>query len=298
MSKSGRLRADDIRTVARLIDDCRDLGDDAGAWATHLAAGLGAAAGGGNVLVGSISTAALQVVTRPPGTPLPAEVPVLTQVRTEQVGWGWENGFDPAGYERLAGEMVARGGGFHPLFETYLAIREKENGVALSRADIVADPAWYRTEYYWDFHEPAGGDAILMCYRAAPHVDGLWAVVLVRPPGERDFSARQKALIAEATAAVVPLVGGPLARFAEPSPSALPPRARAVLRCFLEGDSDKLTATRLGIGRHTVNQYAKLIFRHFGVTTRNELLARWVKRGWGGHFRWADAPAELVGPRE
>ena len=58
----------------------------------------------------------------------------------------------------------------------------------------------------------------------------------------------------------------------------------------LEGDTDKQAAARLGLTRHTVNQYAKLLFRHFGVRSRAELLARWVRRGWGGRFAWADSP--------
>jgi DNA-binding CsgD family transcriptional regulator len=50
-----------------------------------------------------------------------------------------------------------------------------------------------------------------------------------------------------------------------------------VLRCLLEGD-DKQIALRLGLGRHTVNQYIKTIFRHFGTASRGELLARWICR--------------------
>lgn len=87
---------------------------------------------------------------------------------------------------------------------------------------------------------------------------------------------------------VTPFLGGPLARFDEPVPGDLAPLARRVLRCFLEGDTDKQVAQRLGLTRHTVNGYAKVIFRHFGVGSRAELLARWVRRGWGNRFAWAD----------
>lgn len=84
---------------------------------------------------------------------------------------------------------------------------------------------------------------------------------------------------------IAPLVGGPLARFGEPSPADLPPRVRDVLRCVLEGDSDKQLAARLGIGVYTVNQYTKHLYRHFRVRGRSELLARWVRRGW-----WSGTP--------
>ena len=84
-------------------------------------------------------------------------------------------------------------------------------------------------------------------------------------------------------------MGGPLARFGEPSPGALPARLRDVLRCLLEGDSDKQVARRLSVTRGTVNQYTMAVFRHFGVGSRPVLLAGWVRRGWGGRFAGAAA---------
>jgi DNA-binding NarL/FixJ family response regulator len=89
-------------------------------------------------------------------------------------------------------------------------------------------------------------------------------------------------------AMVAPLLGGSLARFSEPSPTALPPRVRQVLKCLLEGDGDKQAAVRLHLSRYTVNEYTKQIYRHFGVQGRAELLARWVRRGWGARCAWAD----------
>jgi DNA-binding CsgD family transcriptional regulator len=94
--------------------------------------------------------------------------------------------------------------------------------------------------------------------------------------------------VREAHARIAPLIGGPLARFGEPSPADLPPRARQVLGCVLEGDGDKQIARRLGIRPHTVNQYLKTLFAHFGVRSRPELMARWVRRGWANGFAWAD----------
>jgi DNA-binding NarL/FixJ family response regulator len=111
---------------------------------------------------------------------------------------------------------------------------------------------------------------------------------LLRPIGERDFNGRQCGIAAEAMALVAPLVGGPLARFGEPSPAALPPRLRQVLRCLLEGDADKQVAARLGLSRHTVNEYVEQIYRHFGVVSRPELLARWVRGGRRVNYHWAE----------
>ena len=63
---------------------------------------------------------------------------------------------------------------------------------------------------------------------------------------------------------------------------------REVLRCLLEGDSDKQVAARLKMSKHTANGHTKAIFAHFGVSGRAELLARWLRRGWGRRLAWSD----------
>jgi DNA-binding CsgD family transcriptional regulator len=174
-------------------------------------------------------------------------------------------------------------------FTRYLARTATSYGACLARTDLIADRTWDRA---WDFRnivEPARADHSLYCFRPLPGpVDRQAGVVVARALGAVDFSAREKGVVREAMAAVVPLIGGPFARFSEPSPSDLPARPRQVLRCLLEGDSDKQVAARLGLSRHTVNEYAKAVFSHFGVRSRAELLARWIRRGWGARCAWAD----------
>ncbi|MBX9585118.1 MAG: helix-turn-helix transcriptional regulator, partial [Gemmataceae bacterium] len=111
---------------------------------------------------------------------------------------------------------------------------------------------------------------------------------LGRAAARPDFTPRATAIVQAVCAAVGSLVGGPLARFADPGPSVPPPRCRQVLRCLLEGEGDKQIAAKLGLSRHTVNEYTKRVYRHFGVEGRTELLARWVRRGWGLAGGWAD----------
>jgi len=94
-------------------------------------------------------------------------------------------------------------------------------------------------------------------------------------------------IIQEALAVIAPLLGGGLAKSNDPSPADLTPRIRQVLRCLLEGDGDKQIALRLGISKFTINQYVKILYRHFQVQSRPELLARWIRRGWGARFTWA-----------
>lgn len=56
----------------------------------------------------------------------------------------------------------------------------------------------------------------------------------------------------------------------------LPPRVRETLEHMLTGDSEKQVALRMGVSRHTVHVYVKALYRHFQVSSRGELLAKFV----------------------
>jgi DNA-binding NarL/FixJ family response regulator len=104
---------------------------------------------------------------------------------------------------------------------------------------------------------------------------------LNRRLGAGDFRAREIAIVCELQAELARGIGGPLARYTDPSPHALSPRAQQVLACLLEGEGDKQIAARLNVSRFTVNHYAKLIFRHFRTRGRAELQGCWIRRRWG-----------------
>src|SRR5262249_47443985 len=152
------------------------------------------------------------------------------------VDWGWENGFNRVGWERVVAELrndprLSRG----LSYSWYVARLATSDGTCLARSDMIADSDWDRA---WDFRnivEPGGADPSLYCFRSIPGSRDVYAsVIIARALGDRDFSARDKAVVREAMAMVAPLVGGPLARFADPLPTALSPLARRVLRCLLE----------------------------------------------------------------
>jgi DNA-binding CsgD family transcriptional regulator len=58
----------------------------------------------------------------------------------------------------------------------------------------------------------------------------------------------------------------------------LSPRQRQTLRHLLEGDLEKQVAAKLGLSRHTVHVYVKALYKHFGVSSRGELLAKCLSR--------------------
>jgi DNA-binding CsgD family transcriptional regulator len=57
----------------------------------------------------------------------------------------------------------------------------------------------------------------------------------------------------------------------------LSPRARQTLEALIRGDSEKQVARKLGVSPHTVHVYVKQLYRRFGVSSRGELLALFVR---------------------
>jgi len=70
----------------------------------------------------------------------------------------------------------------------------------------------------------------------------------------------------------------------EPSPDRLSPRLRQTLACLTEGDTEKQVAARLGLSQTTTHEYVTALYRHFGVRSRAQLLARIGRRGWSGDW--------------
>jgi len=59
----------------------------------------------------------------------------------------------------------------------------------------------------------------------------------------------------------------------------LRPRMAQTLHRLLAGDSEKEIASRLGVSTNTIHCYVKDLYRHFQVSSRGQLLARFVEPG-------------------
>lgn len=271
MSKSGSLRTSDYHAIHRLIGDCRDLGDDGSTWRTHLAEGLAHLVGADLGSAGEMGGCR---------TPAPQDLGVTH--------WMAAGLAEPAVLLATAAEL-RRDPAWAPVLLDYLRREGSQDATPMTRSDLLPDRDWYATRDYQLAQRPCGLDHILWCFHALPGSAAADSsgIILCRASGRRDFGPRDRTIVRETHAALVPLIGGPLARYAEPSPLGLPPRSREVLACLLEGDGDKQVAVRLGLRPLTVNEHTKLIYRHFGVGGRAELMARWIRRGWGGGFSWS-----------
>jgi DNA-binding NarL/FixJ family response regulator len=85
--------------------------------------------------------------------------------------------------------------------------------------------------------------------------------------------ARNRRRIANIVCAMGPFGATPR----PPAAHKLPPRLRQTLAHLLSGNSEKEIAAKLEVSKHTVHVYVKGLYRHFGASSRAELLAQWVR---------------------
>ncbi|MFO0958013.1 MAG: helix-turn-helix transcriptional regulator [Isosphaeraceae bacterium] len=268
MASSNRLRMQDWRTIVRLAGECRDLGDSPDAWRLHFAERVGRWVSGDLCYFGEMSHCS---------TLQPNDLGVTD--------WGWEAGFDRTSWLPMVQQFREESKCVRTV-SAYLERLLAEEGLCLSRTAFLHDREWESSSDA-QISRAIGTDHAAFCFLRIPGTPEHHSVLQFhRGQDSPDFRERDLAFVREAHAALAPLIGNALARFSEPSPNQLPPRYRRVLACILEGDGDKQIAARLGVSPYTVNEYAKGIFRHFQVNGRSELLARWIRRGWGRTMAW------------
>ncbi|MBI3465813.1 MAG: DNA-binding response regulator [Planctomycetes bacterium] len=255
MPKSARLRLRDLRKAYRLIGECRDLGHDTRAWLTHLFTGVGR-------LMGA------PVVT---GGQLEGDTP--PHRRLLMIGLGWACDKERELFERWATQEDPES----DIFYARLCQSKGWRLLTRYRRQVVADQEWYGSPYFNDYRKPGRIDDCLFSMYHFPDGDLIQGIGLHRAPDDAPFGDTERRLIHWLHHELAPLVGRQLATARESGIWQLPPHLRQTLECLLEGESEKTTALRLGLSRHTVHDYVKGLYRHFGVGSRAELLALWIR---------------------
>ena len=101
--------------------------------------------------------------------------------------------------------------------------------------------------------------------------------LLRRRPGRRRFADHDRSVL-DLLHAEFAWVYGPELPPLSPTGVPLSPRQRQTLQLLLAGNSEKEIGRELGLSKNRVHHHVKAIHRHFGVSSRSELLARWVRK--------------------
>jgi DNA-binding CsgD family transcriptional regulator len=240
-----------------LLGECTELGDDPEAWQNHLVDGAERLIGG--------STTAFKILRVQAGAPVFDEA-LLSRNSDDSM--------------RLQFGQCLRDGGHKdmPALTRLMPFVYSTGEVAFRYSDLTGGLQAFHDSPFYDRYLRclSVGDALAANNaQASGHVVSLW---LMRQRSERSFSDREQGTLSFINAVLARLVGSRLATRSQIGRPGLAPRVRQTLDALLQGDSEKQIAARFGLQRTTVHGYVRQLYKHFGVRSRGELMARFVKR--------------------
>jgi DNA-binding CsgD family transcriptional regulator len=257
---------DDVSSVIRLVREVGDLWDDPGAWREHLLHGACQLVNGhaGMMLAdrqsqrgwfGSLSVIA--VVGLPPQlqTLVQPSISLLDQRQIDDVS------------ENLM-----------PGMSTLNAHMENQGWVTASGSQITDVETYHASPMYQNLFKPLDWDDYVVSIRVVDVPQRPEAISIDRPHGAAPFGPREVALVKLLHDEIAPLVGVRLATEEQVSRDGLSRRLRETLSLLLEGRSEKQVASELKLGARTVHDYVTMLYQHFRVSSRAELLAYFIRR--------------------
>ncbi len=255
------LSARDIHECHEIAGRCRDLGADVDAWRQRLLADLRAVVGAQVIINSEIehfgATAQREEQTRYLGIHRAGWI-------SEQAERRWREYAQTIPVERTPE---------YPYLSKFSG-----QTLVLSRDQIWGRETWYRSHTFNEIHRECGIDdyIISICPTSIPgRCTTLW---LHKGVGSRDFTTRERAIVSLVHLSINKEIGTFLAGADEPRLAALTERRREVLGRLLTGDSEKQIAYHFDLARATVHDHVLAIYRHFAVSSRAELLARFIGR--------------------
>jgi DNA-binding CsgD family transcriptional regulator len=254
MSKSSELRLTDVRRVFRLVGECSELGRHEEAWRRHSNEGIA------RLLAARASNGGQINWARPHGI-IHFESPIVT-------------GFTGSEAAVFAPFMRKRDPSQDPIFSNLG--RDRSRVVTRRRQELVDDTAWYSSISFNDYRRVVGVDHCMYTLCQLRDANAYSLIGLHREVGDAPFSAREARLLHLFHEELGRLIGTVLTCNSEAAQ--LSPRLRQTLDCLLSGDSEKQVAIRLGLSFPTVHQYVTALYRKFDVSSRGELLAKFVRR--------------------
>jgi DNA-binding CsgD family transcriptional regulator len=255
IGKSQRLRLGEVRAVYRLVGECRELGADSLTWRTHLAGEICRLVGAQVGFVGETDGQGMGPIT-------------------QTVDLGWVSAEARSLWLRYLQELQYAS---DPIIRC-VWLQAVPHGTCL-REQIVPDRPWYNSVLFNDYLTAAEIDDAIFSFHPVPEAGrAVCGLVVYRALSDRRYAQRDRRIVELCYGEIGRLEGTLLATARDPSVSRLSPRLRQVLAALLEGDAEKQVGRRLGLRPDTVREYVLAVYRHFGASTRSELLAYFLRR--------------------
>jgi DNA-binding CsgD family transcriptional regulator len=164
--------------------------------------------------------------------------------------------------------------------ETFTALRQ----------DLLDDRAWLADPQHHALRAAAGVDDCALSLHRGSDRGTAYALYVFRapappalphaeppPPLAARFGPRERTLLHALHAGLDPMFKAEESTHRLNRATELPPRLRQTLECLLVGDTERQVAYKLSLSVHTVHDYVKALYTHFGVSSRGELLSKWMQ---------------------
>jgi DNA-binding CsgD family transcriptional regulator len=260
------LSPEDISAAVRLVREVCDRWDDPPVWREHLLQGVR------RLLDGNVGTMLAEYDGRPGlfgrlGVVAIVGVPAPMRARVQPAVSEWD---------RRAYDDVATNGmpGLTKLYREIV----RQGWVTVARDDVTDAATYHAAPHYLNFRKHVDCDDYVVSIRVVDVPRRAEAISVDRPHGAAPFGPREVALLKLVHDEIAPLIGVRLATEAHLSRDGLSKRLRQTLSLLLNGRSEKEVARHLNLSARTVHDYVTMLYRHFQVSSRAELLAYFIRR--------------------
>ncbi|CAN5478556.1 hypothetical protein BH09PLA1_BH09PLA1_17990 [soil metagenome] len=262
MAASDRITHRDISALLKLGNELHELPSNISARHEHMLGALG------KLLRAWVGVSVMGRMG-PPSAPEKLDLCMLVKS-------GWK---DPR-ERRTANEYYRTLLPVNPLRGSILSMSREEPVATYRREQLVEDGDWYRSAYFEQRHQAMGVDHSIYSVMSFEGSRLVTAIAVHRAKDDRRrFTERECSLLRMFHSQAQWIYEcDPPARGSRVT-IVLSPRQKQTLRLLLGGDAEKQIAAKLSLSRNTVHEHVKTIYRSIGVSSRNELLARFMRRG-------------------
>lgn len=257
----------DVSTVIRLVREVCDRWDDPVAWREHLLRGACDLVDGhvGILLEDDHNSApgyfGNLCVTSMVG--VPTAMRALVQPAISQLS---QRKYDDVSENDLPG------------VSTLWQHMQQHGWVTIAGNQIAEEETYHASPFYKDFRKQIDCDDFVVSIRVVDLPRRPEGLLIDRPHGADRFGPREVALLKLLHDEIAPLVGVRLTTEEHLSKDGLSKRLRETLSLLLEGYSEKQAASELKLATRTIHDYVTMLYQHFNVSSRAELLAYFIKR--------------------
>ena len=260
------LSLDDVSAVIRLVREVCDRWDDPAAWREHLLHGACALmdANVGMMLTehhGKMYHFGQLLVTSVVG--LEPEKKMLVAPGIQRM--------EDRDYSDVTENYMP---GLARLYDTFV----RQSWVTVRREEMVDDQTYYAAPHYRDFRKHLDCDDYVVSIRMVDLPRRPEGIQVDRPHRAERFGMREVALLKLLHDEIAPLVGVRLATEEHFCRDGLSKRLRETLELLLDGNSEKEAAREMDLSVKTVHEYVGMIYKHFQVSSRAELMAYFIRR--------------------